>query len=114
MLRRGRKRRTCRITLAAGAATLAVAAAGCGSSDESTGKTQSSGANIAASQALVDKYSKEPAFSPPGPAFDAVEAMKGKKVMSIPVSSQIPITQVLEKSMATQAKRVGFKFTHWQ
>jgi ribose transport system substrate-binding protein len=101
--------------LAAGAAALAVAAAGCGSSDDDSGTAaKSSGANVEASQALIDKYSQQPTFSPPGPAFDAAEAMKGKKVMSIPVSSQIPITQVLEKSMATQAKRIGFTFTHWQ
>jgi ribose transport system substrate-binding protein len=40
--------------------------------------------------------------------------MRGKKVMIIPVTSQIPITQVLTASMAREAKRVGFTFTNWQ
>ena len=114
MLRRGRTGRTGQINVAIGVATLVFAVTGCGSSDDSATPAESSGANLAASQALIDKYSQEPTFSPPGPAFDAAEAMKGKKVMSIPVSSQIPITQVLEKAMESQAKRIGFKFTHWQ
>lgn len=71
-------------------------------------------ADIAASKALIGKYSKEPKFVAPGPAFDARKVMKGKKVMIIPVTSQIPITQVITASMTRQAKRIGFTFTNWQ
>lgn len=71
-------------------------------------------ADIAASKALIAKYSKEPKFVAPGPAFDARKVMKGKKVMIIPVTSQIPITQVITASMTRQAKRIGFTFTNWQ
>jgi ribose transport system substrate-binding protein len=34
--------------------------------------------------------------------------------MIIPVTSQIPITQVITASMTKQAKRIGFTFTNWQ
>jgi ribose transport system substrate-binding protein len=71
-------------------------------------------ADIAAAKAIIAKYSKEPKFVAPGPAFDARKAMKGKKVMIIPVTSQIPITQVITASMTRQAKRLGFTFTNWQ
>ena len=71
-------------------------------------------ADIAAAKALIAKYSKEPKFVAPGPAFAARKALKGKKVMIIPVTSQIPITQVITASMTRQAKRIGFTFTNWQ
>lgn len=71
-------------------------------------------ADIAAAKAIIAKYSKLPKFVAPGPAFNARKAMKGKKVMIIPVTSQIPITQVITASMTRQAKRIGFTFTNWQ
>ncbi len=71
-------------------------------------------ADVSAARALIAKYQKEPTFVPPGPAFDASKLLAGKKVMIIPVTSQIPITQVITASMAKQAKRLGFKFTNWQ
>jgi len=92
--------------IAVGAAALVAATA--------SGGTASRAADIAGAKALLAKYSKQPKFVPPGPAFDAKSAMAGKKIMSIPISSQIPITQVLEASEAAQAKRLGFTFTHWQ
>jgi ribose transport system substrate-binding protein len=74
----------------------------------------SAGTGVDAAKALIAKYSKEPAFVAPGPAFAAKTALRGKKIMIIPVTSQIPITQVITASMAKQAKRVGFTFTNWQ
>jgi ribose transport system substrate-binding protein len=55
-----------------------------------------------------------PAFTPPGPAFDAPKLMHGKSVMSIPVTSQLPITTAIEKRFAQRAAEVGFKFTHYE
>jgi ribose transport system substrate-binding protein len=116
--------RTARKAAAVATASLAVLAlAACGSSDSSsTGSTSggastqeaAGGANVAASQQLLDKYSQEPAFVAPGDPFDAKKEMAGKKVMSIPVSSEIPLTQVITKAQADAAKKVGFTFTHWQ
>jgi ribose transport system substrate-binding protein len=100
-----------RTAVAVGIAASAVALGACGSSDSST---EASAANTGASQALIAKYQKLPTFTAPGPAFDAVEGMKGKKIMSIGVTDQIPLIQEIEKEMNAQAKRIGFTFTHWQ
>lgn len=69
---------------------------------------------VAAAQALIAKYSKEPKFIAPGPPFNAKKAMAGKKVMLIPVTSQLPITQTIQASMSAAAKKLGVSFTAWQ
>jgi ribose transport system substrate-binding protein len=71
-------------------------------------------AGVAGAQALIAKYSKEPKFVPPGPKFDAKKLLAGKKVMLIPVTSQLPITQTITASMAAAAKKAGVSFTAWQ
>lgn len=69
---------------------------------------------MATARALLAKYEQRPTFVPPGPPFNAQKLLAGKKVMIIPVSSSIPITQVITASMARQAKQIGFTFTNWQ
>lgn len=69
---------------------------------------------VAGAQALIAKYSKQPRFVPPGAAFNAKKLLRGKKVMLIPVTSQLPITQTITASMTAAAKRVGVPFTAWQ
>jgi ribose transport system substrate-binding protein len=95
--------------IAAAAALGLVAAA---SSSAIAATAQPSG--VGGAKALIAKYSKEPRFVAPGPAFDAKKLMAGKKVMLIPVTSQLPITQTLQASMARAAKLTGVKFTAWQ
>ncbi|MDX6398447.1 MAG: ribose transport system substrate-binding protein [Gaiellaceae bacterium] len=107
MLKRGRV-----IAALMSVAALAVAVAVTTSTAAPTASAAQ--ADIAAAKAIIAKYSKEPKFVAPGPAFNAKQVMRGKKVMIIPVTSQIPITQVLTASMAREAKRVGFTFTNWQ
>ena len=107
MLNRGRV-----IAALLAVAALAVAVAVTSSPAAPTAPTTQ--ADIAAAKAIIAKYSKVPKFVAPGPAFNARQVMRGKKVMIIPVTSQIPITQVLTASMAREAKRVGFTFTNWQ
>ena len=65
-------------------------------------------------QKQVDPYLQKPVFVSPGPAFDAAECMKGKSILSIPVSSANPFTANIEKAMAAVAKKVGFKFIVWE
>jgi ribose transport system substrate-binding protein len=102
----------------AGAAVIvaAVAVTACGGDSESASadKPASAGPDVSKSQELLDKYGAEPEFTAPGPAFDAKAGMQGKKVMTIPVTSEIPITQVLTAEMAKQAKRIGFTYKLWQ
>jgi ribose transport system substrate-binding protein len=100
--------------LAALAAGL-VLVAGCGSDSSSSSPGAASGsAKLSAAQGLIDKYSAEPTFSPPGDPFDAAAGMKGKKIMEIPITSEIPLTQVIAKEMSAQAKRIGFPLKVWE
>ena len=65
-------------------------------------------------QHQIEPYMAKPGFVAPGEAFDAAECMKGKSILSIPVSSANPFTANIEKAMAAVAKKVGFKFTTWE
>src|SRR6201996_2580603 len=62
----------------------------------------------------IEPFKTKPEFVAPGPAFDAQACMKGKTILSIPVSSANPFTANIEKAMAAAAKKVGFKFTTWE
>lgn len=59
-------------------------------------------------------FESKPAFVAAGPAFDARQCMKGKSIVSIPVSSANPFTANIEKAMAAAAAKVGFPFTTWE
>ncbi|MDX6702879.1 MAG: ribose transport system substrate-binding protein [Baekduia sp.] len=107
----GTRRLAVRGTVAAGIVASAFGLGACGGSSSAE---ESGGADTARAQQLVAKYQKPPTFTAPGPAFDAVKGMKGKKIMGIGVTDQIPLVKEIETEMATQAKRIGFTFTHWQ
>ena len=62
----------------------------------------------------IEPYAMKPVFVAAGPAFDAADCMKGKSILSIPVSSANPFTANIEKAMQAAAKKVGFKFTTWE
>ena len=62
----------------------------------------------------IEPFKTKPVFVAPGPAFDAQACMKGKTILSIPVSSANPFTANIEKAMAAAAKKVGFKFITWE
>jgi ribose transport system substrate-binding protein len=94
------------------AVVVAMLVAVAGATAATAGSSSASG--IDGAKKLIAKYSKEPKFVAPGPAFNAKTAMKGKKIMLIPVTSQLPITQTLTASMTKAAKKVGVKFTAWQ
>jgi ribose transport system substrate-binding protein len=62
----------------------------------------------------IEPFTKKPEFVAAGPAFDAQACMKGKSILSIPVSSANPFTANIEKAMQAAAKKVGFKFVTWE
>jgi len=90
-------------------ALAAIVAAACGS-----GVGAARADDLSYFEAQVSPYLKRPSFTAPGPAFDAKDCMKGKSILSIPVSSANPFTANIEKAMAAAAKKVGFKFTTWE
>jgi ribose transport system substrate-binding protein len=62
----------------------------------------------------LEPFRNKPEFVAPGPAFNAPECMKDKKIFSIPVSSANPFTANIEKAMAEAARKVGFEFIVWE
>lgn len=59
-------------------------------------------------------FRKLPKFIAPGPPFNARQCMKGKSMLSIPVSSANPFTKNIEDAMEAVAKEVGFKYIRWR
>lgn len=104
-------------TLALAACSSTSPASKSGGSPDNGGSSGAGGGgsvDLAPLQAMIAQYQKMPAFTPPGPAFDASTVMQGKSVMSIPVTSQLPITKAIEQRFSDRAKQLGFKFTHYQ
>src|SRR5579872_5971735 len=69
---------------------------------------------VADAKALVEKYSKLPAFDPPGPAFDAKACMAGKKIFDIPLTNANPFNVAISKGMEQAAQIVGFPIKSWE
>jgi ribose transport system substrate-binding protein len=72
------------------------------------------GPDLDHAKAVIEVHSRLPDFVPPGPAFNAKECMKGKKLLSVPLSSAIPFIDGIESSMAEVAKDAGFTFQQWK
>jgi ribose transport system substrate-binding protein len=65
-------------------------------------------------RAVIAKHQQLPVFQPKGPPFDAKACMKGKKILSIPVSSANPFNKAIIQSEIEAAKEVGFQVTEWE
>lgn len=89
--------------------------AGCGSAARTAAPVhpRQPPVNMSYFQHQIAKYSAIPKFVPPGPAFNARQAVKGKSLLTIPASSSIPFVQTIANNMGSVAKRVGLKYTIW-
>lgn len=81
------------------------AAAGCGADDDSNESTAADGGDTSAggvkkAEARIADFSEEPAWSPPGPAFDASKA-SGKTVWYVSIDQSIPILQTFTAELKT-------------
>jgi ribose transport system substrate-binding protein len=76
------------------------------------GQTQKA-INLAYFRAQVTKFSAKPSFIPPGPAFNARAAVKGKTLFTIPASSAVPFVTTISNNMAAVASLVGLKYKVW-
>jgi len=94
------------------AVVLAFALAGLaqGSTQQHAGRTAAP--NFTYLRGQIQKYMAPPKFPPPGPAFDTSK-VKGKTILSIPVSSANPFTANIETAMAGAAKLLGIKFINY-
>ena len=95
-------RRNLLVSSAVGAVMLAAGSA-----------THAETAGLADAKALVDKHLQVPQFEATMPAFDA-SCAKGKKLLSIPVSSTIPFVQGVEEGLETTGEELGLTVMHWK
>ena len=106
-----------RLAIAPFALCLIVGVAGCGSSSSgssSSGSSSSGGsgastANVKHANTVVAQYTALPAFTSPGPAFDAKKAA-GKVIFSLPSNSTIPFVETTDASMRQLAGTVGIQY----
>jgi ribose transport system substrate-binding protein len=61
---------------------------------------------LAELQAKIDKYKKEPEFTPPGAPIDP-RKLAGKRILTVPSSSAIPFCQQVDEGMTEVAKEYG-------
>jgi ribose transport system substrate-binding protein len=70
--------------------------------------------DIAGAKAYLDAHKAVPAFTAPGPAFDAKAKAGGKTIFVIPASSQVPFVATIAGHIARIARTAGVKVTTWQ
>jgi len=95
---------------------LALAAAGCGktagTSASTSGSQVVSSATLASLRSQMAQAEAVPSFTAPGPAFDAAKA-KGKTILAVPSSSQIPYCAQTIQSMVSIGKSIGVPVTDY-
>ena len=85
----------------------ALSTEACGEEDMSAPASGASGADTAGARARIAEFRKVPEFTPPGPGFDAVRALRGKKIFEIPITSEVPFVSEVERGMREAAASVG-------
>jgi ribose transport system substrate-binding protein len=60
-----------------------------------------------AARAQLESFRTLPRFRPPGPAFNARAALRGKRLFEIPITSEVPFVAAVEKGMKQAAEQVG-------
>lgn len=86
---------------------LATGFASCSESTTSSHRKQAGDRAVAAARASIERFRAIPVFTPPGPAFDAVGALRGKTIFEIPITSEVPFIGAVERGMRDAAGRVG-------
>jgi ribose transport system substrate-binding protein len=100
------RRRPLAAVAVAGIAALATAGFSAG------GRQSQQGPDLAHVAKQVAQFKALPKFVSPGPPID-VAKLRGKTMFLIPLGSQIPFNQVIEKTMRGLAKEVGVKYTYF-
>ena len=62
---------------------------------------------VSAARAAVAHYRMLPQFHAPGPRFDARDALRGKLIFEIPITSEVPFIAAVEMGMREAAAEVG-------
>jgi ribose transport system substrate-binding protein len=69
---------------------------------------RSSSKGVNAARATVEKYMKLPTFVAPGPALKGAQIAKGKTILIMPYSTEIPYNAAFDDAVTTYAHLVGF------
>jgi ribose transport system substrate-binding protein len=106
-----RTSRARRVALPAAIVALGLAAAGCAPSSSDTGSSSEAGSAVSADtldelRTQLAEAQAQPTFEPQGPAF-SVAALAGKKILSMPVSSQLKGCDNMARQVVDIAKTVG-------
>ncbi len=108
-----RRTRVRRLALPAAIAALGLVATGCAPSSSDSGSGSSDGAGTVVSADTLDELRAEleeaqavPEFAPQGPAF-SVASLAGKKILSMPVSSQLKGCDDMARQVVDIAASVG-------
>jgi ribose transport system substrate-binding protein len=81
--------------------------AACGDDQPSSAGNAPSTAMVSAARAAVGHYRMLPQFHAPGPRFDARDALRGKLIFEIPITSEVPFIAAVEMGMREAAAEVG-------
>jgi len=84
---------------------LGVVACGGDDDGDAAGMGETKGSRAA--RAELDRFRGLPRFSPPGRAFDARRSLRGKRLVEIPITSEVPFVAAVEKGMKQAAAAVG-------
>lgn len=71
-------------------------------------------ADMDAARALIEKHSQLPAFTAPGPAFDARTCMADKKMFVVPLTNANPFNAAISQGFVDAAEIVGFELRDWE
>jgi ribose transport system substrate-binding protein len=88
------------------AAAFAATVAACGDGDGGGDRTGST-MGVEAARQRLERFRELPRFRPPGPAFDARRAVRGKRIFEIPITSEVPFVTAVEKGMRQAASEAG-------
>jgi ribose transport system substrate-binding protein len=106
-----RTTRARRLAIPAAAVAIGLVTAGCAPSSEDSGAEAEAGSVVSAEtldelRAELEEAQAVPEFEPQGPAF-SVASLAGKKILSMPVSSQLKGCDNMARQVVDIAKSVG-------
>jgi ribose transport system substrate-binding protein len=81
--------------------------AACGAQTHAGGGVRAAPTQVAAAAGSIERFRAIPAFTAPGPAFDARAHLRGKTIFEIPITSEVPFITAVEGGMRRAAGIVG-------
>jgi ribose transport system substrate-binding protein len=96
------------------ASLLVLAGCSTGGTTSGGGGTAVSASTLASLQKTVDDAQKSPTFASPGPSLNLGSSLKGKKIMVIPVSSEIEYCAHISDDLVKLSTTLGMTATNFE